>query len=187
MALQERIRRLTYDDYVLIPDDGRRHEILDGEHYVSPAPTVSHQRLVGRLFRWLDGFVIPRGLGEVFFAPLDVILSWNDVVQPDLFYVSRERAAISTEKNIQGAPDLVIEVLSQGTRNLDEEIKLWSYKRYGVGEYWIVDGFRKTVTVFRRVDGTFQQQPKLTAEAGDLLATPLLSGLEISLSELFAS
>ncbi len=187
MALQERLRKLTYDDYVRIPDDGRRHEILDGEHYVSPAPTVLHQRLVGRLFRWLDGFVIPRDLGEIFFAPLDVILSWNDIVQPDLFYVSRERATISTGKNIQGAPDLVVEVLSQGTRTLDEKSKLWSYERHGVAEYWMVDGSSQTVMVFRLFDGAFQRQQELTAAAGDKLATPLLPGLEISLSELFAS
>ena len=187
MAIQDRVRKLTYDDYVLIPDDGNRHEIIDGEHYVSPAPYLRHQRLVGRLFRWLDGFVVPGSLGEVFFAPLDVLLSWNDVVQPDLLYVSRERAEISTEKNIQGAPDLVIEVLSERTRKLDEEIKLWSYEQYGVGEYWIVNGSRKAVAVFRRIDGAFQPQPELSAAAGDVLKTPMLPGLEISLSELFAS
>src|SRR5436305_9026054 len=143
MALQDRIRKLTYDDYVLIPDDGKRHEILDGEHYVSPSPSLGHQRLVARLFRWLDGFVHPRELGEVLFAPLDVLLSWKDVVQPDLLFISRERAEISTEKNVQGAPDLVIEVLSKSTWNLDQDVKLQRYERFGVREYWLVDRFRK--------------------------------------------
>jgi len=187
MALQDRIRKLTYDDYVLIPDDGKRHEILDGEHYVSPSPSLSHQRLVARLFRWLDGFVLPRSLGEVLFASLDVVLSWNDVVQPDLFYVSRERAEIKTEKNIQGAPDLVVEVLSERTRHLDEGTKLRRYDELGVEEYWIVNGFRKTVTAHRRIDGEFRRLPELSAAAGDVLTTPLLSGLTIPLAELFAA
>ncbi|MEA2600432.1 MAG: hypothetical protein QOF89_1424 [Acidobacteriota bacterium] len=187
MALQDRVRKLTYDDYVLIPDDGKRHEILDGEHHVSPSPSPFHQRLVARLFRWLDGFVFPRGLGEILFAPLDVVLSWNDVVQPDLLYISRERAEISTEKNIQGAPDLVVEVLSERTRHLDEGTKLRRYDQLGVEEYWIVNGFQRTVTVCRRIDGDFRRLPELSAAAGDILTPPLLPGLAIPLAELFAA
>ncbi len=185
MALPDRIRKLTYDDYVLIPDDGKQHQILDGEHYVSPSPSRWHQRLVLRLIRWLDGFVLRHDLGEIFVSPLDVLLSWNDVVQPDLFFISKERSEISTEENVLGAPDLVIEILSPKTRKLDEGVKLQRYERFGVREYWMIDGFRKGVTVCRPIDGAFQRLPVLSAAAGDVLTIPLLPGLEIPLAELF--
>jgi Uma2 family endonuclease len=186
MALQDRVRKLTYDDYALIPDDGKRHEIIDGEHCVSPAPPPWHQRLIARLFRALDGFVHGRGLGEIVLSPCDVVFSRFDVVQPDLFFMAKERSGIVTEKNIQGVPDLVVEVLSKGTRRLDQTLKLRRYESFGVREYWIVDGFRKVVLVHRFVDGAFQPQPELSAATGDVLTTPLLPGLEIALAELFA-
>jgi Uma2 family endonuclease len=187
MALQDRIRKLTYDDYVLIPDDGNRHEILDGEHYVSPSPKRFHQRLVGRLFKRLEALVNRLGLGEVYLSPFDVVLSANDVVQPDLFFLSRERSEISTEDNLQGAPDLVIEILSESTRRLDEKIKLQRYERFGAREYWIVNGIRKVITIYRWIGDDFQRQPELSAAAGDVLTTPLLPGLAIPLAELFAA
>jgi Uma2 family endonuclease len=187
MAIQDRVRKLTYDDYVLIPDDGNRHEILDGEHYVSPSPKRFHQRLVGRLFTRLEALVDRLGLGEVYLSPFDVVLSANDVVQPDLFFLSLERSEISTEDNIQGAPDLVIEILSERTRKRDEEKKLRCYERFGVREYWIVNGAWKIVTVYRWTGGRFYRQPELSAIAGDVLTTPLLPGLAIPLAELFAA
>ncbi|HKI05649.1 MAG TPA: Uma2 family endonuclease [Thermoanaerobaculia bacterium] len=187
MAVQDRIRKLTYDDYARIPDDGKRHEIIDGEHYVTPAPSLWHQRLIVRIFRWLDSFVLQNCLGEVLFAPCDVVLSWNDVVQPDLLFISKERAAIAGKENVQGAPDLVVEILSKRTRKLDEKSKIQTYERFGVREYWIVDGFRMAVSVYRLSDGMFRLVAKLSAEAGDaVLTTPLLPGLEIPLAEIFA-
>lgn len=185
MAIHDRIRKLTYEDYARIPDDGQRHEIIDGEHYVSPAPSISHQRMVARIFRWLDGFVLRHGLGEVLFSPADVVLSWSDIVQPDLLFVSKERAGIVTEKNIQGAPDLVVEILSDGTRRLDETHKLDLYAHYGVSEYWMFDMPRKTTRAYRRAPEGLRLAVDLAAEAGDTLTTPLLPGLEIPLAEIF--
>jgi Uma2 family endonuclease len=187
MALQDRIRKLTYDDYVLIPDDGKRHEILDGEHYVSPAPTLWHQYLLLDLGSRLHVFVKIHRLGRVYAAPADVVFSRHDVVQPDLLFISRERLKIAREANVQGAPDLVIEILSKSTRRLDEGIKLRRYEYFGVREYWMVNDFRKTVTVYRWIDGAFQLRPELSAAAGDILTTPLLPGLAIPLAELFAA
>src|ERR1051325_10062309 len=103
-------KKLTYEDYLLIPEDGKRHEIIDGEHYVSAAPFIRHQRVVLRLAVQLDNFIRARNLGEVFIAPTDVILSPHDIVEPDLFFISNERSAIVEEKNVQGAPDLFIEI-----------------------------------------------------------------------------
>lgn len=188
MAVRDTTRsKLTYEDYAQIPDDGKRHEILDGVHYVSPAPTVDHQRLGGRLFLKLGTFVNTY-LGEVFYAPTDVVLSPHDIVQPDLLFISTARRSILTKPNVQGAPDLAIEILSDSTRRLDETLKRQRYEQLGVLEYWIVDGRHKAVRTFRRATqrSGFDAPTELTAAAGDILTTPLLPGLEIALSGIFA-
>jgi Uma2 family endonuclease len=183
MALHDLPRKLTYEDYVLIPDDGQRHEILDGEHYVTPSPFYRHQAVSSRLHSRLGPWVEERRLGIVLSAPMAVILSPHDIAQPDLLFVSKERAGIITEKNIQGAPDLVIEILSDSTRRRDEGIKLERYGRCGVPEYWMFDPKRKAAKVYRRERGRLRLVAELTA--GDVLTSPLLPGLEIRLAELF--
>jgi Uma2 family endonuclease len=185
MAIADLRHQLTYEDYVLFPDDGQRHEILDGEHYVTPAPAKKHQRASMRLGSRLHVFVDGRNLGEVLAAPFDVLLSPHDVVQPDLIFVSNARAAILTDKNAKGAPDLVIEILSPGTRRVDEGIKLKRYERLGVDESWMLDPDRKTAKIFRRDGNRFVLVAELFATAGDVLATPLLPGLEIALVDVF--
>lgn len=179
-------RKLTYEDYLLIPEDGLRHEIIDGEHYVTASPFTRHQRLVRKLVERLGPSVDRLGLGEIFLAPYDLLLSEHDVVQPDLMFVSRERLGIITEKNAQGAPDLVIEILSEGTRRHDETTKFRLYERVGVLEYWMFDPLRKTVTVYRQVDGRFRRMAELSAPSGDTLSSKLLPGIEIPLAEVFA-
>jgi Uma2 family endonuclease len=176
-------RKLTYEDYVLIPEDGKRHEILDGEHYVTPAPFIRHQLISSNLHSLLGPFIRRRRLGTLLAAPTDVILSPHDIAQPDLFFISNERAEIITEPNVQGAPDLVIEILSKRTRRRDESLKLERYGRYGVLEYWIVDPQRKDVKVYRLGEGRLRLVAELSVE--DSLATPLLPGLEIPLAEIF--
>jgi Uma2 family endonuclease len=184
MAIRDTVRRkLTYEDYVLFPEDGQRHEIIDGEHYVSPAPTPKHQRVSMRLSVRIGGFVEQHKLGEAFASPIDVLLSRHDVLQPDLLFISNERAAILKDKNIQGAPDLVVEILSASTRHLDERIKLARYELLGVSEYWIVDPLADRVHVFRPEGDAFRKAAELTD--GDVLTTPLLPGLEIPLRYLF--
>ena len=185
MALHDLARKLTYEDYVLIPDDGQRHEIIDGEHYVSPAPFVPHQDLLVELTVRLGSFVKAHRLGRLLVAPTDVLLSVHDIVQPDLLFVSNERAAIVGLKNLQGAPDLVIEILSPRTRRLDEGAKLQAYERFGVREYWMFDPSRQGVRPWERTDEGFRPKPFLSAAAGDVLATSLLPGFELPLAELF--
>lgn len=187
MALHDRIRKLTYDDYVLIPDDGQRHEIIDGEHYVSPAPFLPHQDLVTELVAWLRPFAKRNGLGRVLVAPTDVLLSQQDIVQPDILFISREneKALTATGKHILGSPDLVIEILSDGTRRLDEEIKLDLCERFGVLEYWILDPVPRIARIHRLKDGRFHLAAEVSAAAGDMLATPLLPGLEIPMAGIF--
>ena len=187
MALHDLRRKLTYEDYLLIPEDGRRHEILEGEHYVTPAPFLRHQRISIRLSSRLFFFADRHRLGEVFTAPADVILSRHDVVQPDILFISNERAGIATKKNVQGAPDLVVEILSESTRRRDERIKLEIYERLGVDEYWTLDPDRRTTKVYRRDGDRLVLAAGLSADAGDVLTSPLLPGLEIRLSEIFES
>jgi Uma2 family endonuclease len=129
VALHERSALLTYDDYVLFPDDGRRHEIIDGEHTVTPAPFLRHQALVRRFILALGAVIERGGLGELFPAPVDVLLTRHDIVQPDLVFIAKERLDILTEANVQGAPDLVIEILSPATRRKDEGEKRELYAR----------------------------------------------------------
>lgn len=184
MAIRDTARRkLTYEDYVLLPEDGQRHEIIDGEHYVSPAPTPKHQRVLMRLSSRLHVFTEENRLGEVFPAPTDILLSRHDILQPDILFISNERARIVTDKNVQGAPDLVVEILSESTRKLDERIKLARYELLGVNEYWIVDPLADRVHIFRPEGEAFRKVAELTD--GDVLTTPLLPGLEISLRYLF--
>lgn len=185
MAVRDTARRkLSYEDYLLFPEDGNRHEILDGEHFVTAAPFPRHQSVVVELTSWIAPFVRQHRLGRLYVAPVDVVLSRHDVVQPDLLYIANERLSILTEKNVEGAPDLVVEVLSPATRKRDEGIKLEIYERFGIGEYWLVDPERKTVRIYRRTGESLRREGELAA-AGDRLGTPLLPGLEIPLAEVF--
>jgi Uma2 family endonuclease len=186
MALRDPIRRkLTYEDYLLFPEDGNRHEILDGEHFVTAAPNLLHQSIVVELISWIAPFVRRHRLGRLYVAPADVLLGEHDVVQPDLLFVSQARARILTEMNVQGAPDLVIEVLSPSTRRRDEGLKLERYELLGVQEYWMVDPARPAARIYRRSGERLQTVAELTASASDVLTSPLFPGLEIPLAEIF--
>jgi Uma2 family endonuclease len=177
--------KFTYDDYVNFPDDGRRHELIDGEHFVTPSPDRRHQEISLRLTVALASFLREHRLGALYEAPLDVILSDTDVVEPDILYVSNERAAI-LGKWVHGAPDLVVEILSPSTRKVDEAIKRHLYDRVDVREYWIVDPELEIVKVYRRSeDRRFPRIAELARETADVLTTPLLPGFSLSLAELF--
>lgn len=178
--------KLTYEDFLQLPDDGLRHEILDGEHFVSAAPNVRHQVVLVNLLMALHAFVKPRQLGRVFVAPLDVLLSPHDVVEPDLLFVRAERSGLITTANVQGAPDLLIEVLSPAGRKRDEVIKRDRYEQTGVAEYWLVDPEAETVKVFRREGERYGRPQLLTLRDGDVLTTPLLPELVIPLATVFA-
>jgi Uma2 family endonuclease len=178
--------KLTYDDFVLFPDDGLRHELIDGEHYVTPSPNAKHQRVLANLHLLIGLWLRAHPIGQVFFAPFDVVFSRFDVVEPDLLYMSKERAAeILTRANVQGTPELVVEVGSPGTRRRDETLKRALYERAGVSEYWVVDPELDVVRVYRRNGDRFGRPQELSAEGGDVLATPLLAGLELPLAEVF--
>jgi Uma2 family endonuclease len=179
--------RLTYDDFLLFPDDGLRHEIIDGAHYVTPSPNQRHQELVLRLCLALGNHLEDRpDRGHLFVSPFDVVFSFHDVVEPDLVFVAPDQFDILTAKNIQGTPALVIEILSPSTRKRDREVKRQLYARTGVREYWLVDPDTNAVTVHRRTaDGAFPVVGHLTAERHDTLETPLVPGWSVTLIRLF--
>ena len=178
----KRTTKLTYDDYRKTPDD-ERWELLDGELVMAPSPNVPHQDIAGSLFVFLKLFVDQMGLGRVFIAPLDVVLSDTNVVQPDLLFVSTERQHIVTETNIQGTPDLVVEVLSPSTTSRDWRIKLDLYAQHGVQEYWVVDPEAQRIWVMVQTEGSLSE----TANhgRGDTLVSPLLTGFSASLDQVF--
>ncbi len=176
--------KFTYEDYLLFPEDGKRHELIDGEHFMTPSPSTKHQRILGNLFLAFRTFLKEHKIGEIFVAPCDVVLSDLDVVEPDLLFVSSGRSSIITEKNIQGPPDLVVEILSETTRKTDEIIKRKLYEHHGVSEYWIVDPELETVKVYRMGDEGYARTGEYSKENTDTLTTPLLPGLQIPLSEI---
>ncbi|MGH7236833.1 MAG: Uma2 family endonuclease [Nitrospiraceae bacterium] len=169
----------------MFPDDGKRHELIDGDHYVTPSPITRHQRISRNLITTLHRFVTQHRLGEVFAAPFDVVLSDVDVVEPDLLFVSASRTAIITEKNIQGAPDFVVEILSESTRKTDEMVKRKRYEHFGIKEYWIVAPELETIKVYRMTDKGYVRTAEWTKEANDTLTTPLLPDLRIPLTDIF--
>lgn len=176
--------KLTFADYLLFPDDGLRHEIIDGEHYVTPSPVTRHQRIAGNLYYFIRAYLENHPIGEVFMAPFDVLLSNFDIVVPDLVYVSRGRAHLITSKNLQGAADLVIEILSPSTRRRDERLKRDLYERVGVEEYWVVDPERDVIEVYRSARGEFSKAVQYAP--GQVFSTPLLPGLELPVNSILS-
>ena len=181
-------KKLTYADFLLFPDDGKRHELIDGVHYVTPSPNLGHQELLGRLHLAIGNFLSTRRhLGRVFLSPLDVVMSDYDVVEPDLLFVGGDQQSILTEANVQGPPALVVEILSPSTRRRDEGIKKRLFDQKGVREYWLVDPKNCRVSICRRsADGSFPIVSTLSAAADEHIETPLLPGFQLSMSELFA-
>jgi Uma2 family endonuclease len=171
--------KLTYADYLRFPDDGLRHEIIDGEHYVTPSPVTRHQRISRNLLHLMQTYLDSHPIGELFAAPFDALLSEFDIVVPDLLFLSNERAGFLTSKNLQGPPDLVIEILSPSTKSRDQKLKRDLYERVGVTEYWVVDPEQDRVDIYRRTGSSFGAPVSVPRTA--VLTTPLLAEFELPL------
>ncbi|MGI8688191.1 MAG: Uma2 family endonuclease [Thermomicrobiales bacterium] len=176
---------MTYDEYCLLPDDGKQYQVIEGELFVSPAPRTTHQRIIVQLMAILHAHVEAHNLGVVYVAPTDVLLSLTTVVQPDILFIRRENMAIITELNIQGPPDLCIEVLSPSTESVDRERKMAVYARYGVQEYWIINPMRQMVSVYVRDGGLFTL--KAEATGNDRVTSDVVTGFQMSAQSIFAS
>jgi Uma2 family endonuclease len=169
----------TYQEYVLLPDDGKRHELIEGDFYVTPAPGTGHQTISGRLFRFLASQLEDPGVARVFAAPTDVLVEESTCVQPDLVVVRSGGQARITPRAIEGVPDLVIEILSPSSLSNDRLLKRNAYARLGIPEFWLVDP-KGIVTVLRSeekgrydLEARFDRSMTLTSEEFKELAIPL--------------
>jgi Uma2 family endonuclease len=151
--------KLGYREYCCFPDDGRRHEIIDGDHYVNPAPSTYHQTVSRRLQHQLYTQIELTCRGVVYNAPVDVQLTDHDIVQPDLVVVLTARMQMITPTKIKGVPDLIVEILSPSTASNDATLKKQLYERVGVAEYWIVDPDNHTVEQLALTDGRYARRP----------------------------
>ena len=174
--------KFTYEDYVHMPE-GKRYEIVEGEIYMVPVPTTTHQRISRKLEEMLSRFVEERKLGEVFDAPIDVVFSETDIVQPDIIFISNENKNIIKEENIKGAPDLIIEILSPSSAQRDKTIKKKLYAKNGVKEYWLVEPQKRTIEAL--VLGKRGYETFKVFSDKEVLTTRLIKGLQIPVEQLF--
>jgi Uma2 family endonuclease len=174
--------KYTNADLLQLPDDGKQREIIDGELFVTPSPVNYHQKILLDLTMAFGRFLEDHPLGELRFAPLDVILSEHNVLEPDLLQVLNEHKDILQDW-VRGAPDLVIEILSPTTEARDRGIKLKAYARFGIREYWIVDPIAQVVEVYRLT----AEGLRLTATCarGQTVETPLLPGFSLGVDAIF--
>ena len=179
----EVIPKLSFEEFRQLPSDGRRYELVGGEVHVTPAPATRHQAIVQNLSGNLWPHVIKNNLGEVWTAPLDVRLSGETALQPDLVFISNARADIIQENWIAGAPDLVVEVLSPSTATYDRATKLPIYAAAGVPEVWLIDSQAKTLDVLRLQSKKYVLNASLAAN--DVLTSNLFPGWRLPLRDLF--
>jgi|HubBroStandDraft_3_1064219.scaffolds.fasta_scaffold87606_3 Uma2 family endonuclease len=173
---------LTYEDYLGFPDDGNRHEILAGEHTMTPAPSPDHQFVVAG---FLYFFRLQAREGVAYPAPIDVLLAPTTIVLPDVCYLGEDKLSRVTRRGIEGAPDIVVEILSPSTSLSDEVTKRHLYAKFGIGEYWIVDLDRGAVRVCTWSEAGFRPGSDRLLAGADRLASRLAPGLDVPVAELF--
>lgn len=174
--------RYTYNDYLHLPEDNR-YEIIDGALYMVPAPLTYHQKVSIKLASILNEHAEERTLGEVYPTPIDVIFTDSDIVQPDIIFISNENMSILKRENVQGAPDLVVEILSPSSRKRDREQKHELYSRFGVKEYWITDPDSQMIDLY-----TLQNQSLIlhnSYQQADTLQSIILPELSFPLTSIF--
>jgi Uma2 family endonuclease len=175
----------TYEDYLRLPDDGRRYEVIRGVLYVSPAPGYDHQYVVIQLVLTMGRFVIENGLGVVLGAPFDILLSRIATpVEPDFLFIRKGREPRSGDRNYHGAPELVVEILSPSNRRYDQKIKLEAYQEAGIPEYWLVDPMARTVVVYG-IGGNGRYAEFDRGGEGDTVRSRVLEGFSLRVSDLF--
>jgi Uma2 family endonuclease len=175
--------KFTYQDLLTAPDDGNRYEIFEGELIVTPSPTVKHQNALHNLTLLLGQHIKNNKLGKMYSAPMDVYFDEETVVEPDLLFVSNKRLHILEERRINGAPDLVVEILSPGTAERDRGFKFRRYEKEGVNEYWIVDPVEEHVEIYTPQKNGYELFDQFSND--DEISPPLFSELSFKLSELW--
>lgn len=176
-------KKFTYQDYLNLPDEVR-YELIEGDLIITPSSNIKHQRISRKIEFLLERYVTENSLGEVFDAPCDVYLDDENVFQPDIFLISKERASIIGEKNIQGAPDLVIEILSEASTYRDLVQKKKLYAKFGVKEYWIVAPEDKLIEVYvLREPGQYELRRTYYEEY--VIESEIIKGLKFPLKDIF--
>jgi len=174
---------VTYEDYCRLDDD-RRYEVIGGELFLVPSPNVFHQQISIRLSTLLYNYIFENNLGLLLEAPMDVCFTPEDIVQPDIIFVSRERQDIVSEANIQGAPDLIIEILSFSTAKRDRTKKKELYTRHGVKELWLIHPVAQTIEVFTLEGGSYRE-PVFYTKKNERIISLVLPGFEIRPNDIF--
>ncbi len=177
-------RNWTYEDYLALPNDGRRYEIIEGVLYVANAPDYDHQYAVSELHRQMANFAVEHKIGQVIPAPFEVHLSDNvRPVQPDIFFVGTERKMMRGAKLFVGAPDLIVEVISPSSIRIDRHIKFAVYERTGVPEYWLVDPKYHFIEVYTLSGREYALLGQF--DSADVIQSKILAGLQIVAETLF--
>ncbi|MBN1697339.1 MAG: Uma2 family endonuclease [Spirochaetales bacterium] len=173
--------KLTYRDFILFPDNGKRHELIDGDHFMTPAPSIRHQIVSKNIEYLFERYFRNSDTGIILYAPVDVYLSDSDIVEPDLVIIKKENQKIIKDKYIKGHPDMVVEILSPATQKNDLELKKHLYEKFGVKEYWIVDPDNNEVQQYVLHGGKYMKRGTFT----DGITTHILPDLSIELNEIF--
>ncbi|HAG08843.1 MAG TPA: restriction endonuclease [Desulfotomaculum sp.] len=172
----------TYEDYALLPE-GAPYQLIGGKLVMTPAPTTYHQSISMRLELKLATFVLEKDLGMVYYAPIDVYLGEKETYQPDIIFIAKDRLHIIEPAKVNGAPDLVIEILSPSTAYYDLKEKFKVYARQGVKEYWIIDPNDQSIEVYQEEEGKFKQFQRIEKEGK--VNSKVLPGFEVEISDIF--
>lgn len=159
------------------------YELINGELVKRSSPSTDHQRCSRQIFNLLNAFVLANKLGECFYAPFDVIFDQENLTQPDILFISEAKSDIITESCVEGAPDLIIEILSPGTFKTDRNVKMKLYRRFAVAEYWIVDPKNRAMEVYVLKDKVYELA-SFGIETGEVEST-VLPGLKVSVQQVF--
>lgn len=178
-------KRLTVDDYLLMPDNGKLLQLIDGDFIMAPAPNLKHQEVSRNIETEIAKFLEKNPIGKILDAPIDYYVDTYNVVQPDLVYISKERYNILFDRGIRNAPDLIIEIISTGTEDTDRNLKKDLYWRAGVKEYWIVDLEKESIEVYKLENSEYRLTKIYWKSNNERIRTDLLPGLEIDLKKIF--
>ncbi|MBI1281739.1 MAG: Uma2 family endonuclease [Anaerolineaceae bacterium] len=175
----------TYTDWEHLPDDENRYEVIDGVLYMSTSPSLYHQWIVQRFYRYVGIPAEDQKLGYMFLAPVGLIMAGVSPVQPDAVFIAAKNAAIMADKRIRGVPDLIAEVLSPGNKDYDEDVKLSAYARAGVPEYVVIDAWKKQLRLYSQpMEGEYKQLKKFNV--GDTVTFAATPEIELAVGDLFA-
>ncbi len=176
-------QEFTYQDYFNLPNDGNRYEVINGELIMVAAPNTFHQKISWNLILAIGSFLKKKKIGQAFGAPTNVLLDEKNVVQPDILFILNEHSEIVKEKYVEGTPELMIEILSEGSAYRDLVDKKELYAKFGVKEYWIVDPMKQRVEILENKNGEFELIQQITKTGK--VKSKVLKGFEVELTEIF--